>query len=163
MALETTNDGAAPKSLLGLLRALWAPKQGDPYTLQAIEAINGGLGVSIFSDYRGNPIEYDYPTFVGAIGTNDNDLVYTSPDVSAYNSHFIECTAGTVDLEVTLDGTNWNLTPPAVLLHDATAVGTYIATIASGKIGILKMKVKKFRIRQNGATPSNARGASGVM
>jgi len=162
MTIERTLDVTASTSLIGNAQAIWAPKSGDPFTMQLIEAANGGLGAAIFYDYRGNPVEYDYPSFTGAAGTNDNDLVYTSPDVSVYNTHYIECTAGTVDLEVTLDGTNWNTTPPAVLLHDATAVGTYIATIASGKIGILKMKVKKFRIRQNGATAANARGASGV-
>lgn len=163
MAIERTLEATAATSLMGNAQAIWAPKAGDPFTLQLIEAANGGLGVAVFYDYRGNPVEYDYPSWTGAAGVSDNDLVYTSPDVSLYNTHYIECTAGTVDIEVTLDGTNWNTTPAAVLLHDATAVGTYAADIASGKLGQLKMKVKKFRVRQKGATAANARGASGVV
>lgn len=121
---------------------------------------NGNAHVAVKEDYRGLYPNTYYLAFLGSAGTNDNDLVYTSPDVSAYNTHMFECTAGTIDLEVTMDGTNWQTTnPPAVLLHDATAVGTYSLTIAANKIGILKMKCKGVRVRQNGATPSNCRGA----
>jgi len=113
------------------------------------------------SDYRGlYPASY-YQDFTGAAGTNDNDVVYTSGDVSSYNQHVIEATAGTVDIQVSVDGTNWNTTPAAVLLHDdvTTGGGVLSASIASGKVGILKGKYKKIRLLQNGATASNARGA----
>lgn len=109
-------------------------------------------------DYGTWPSSYYLPV-TGAAGTNDNDIVYTSGDVSTYNTHYIECTAGTVDIQVSLDGTNFNNTQAAVLLHDdvTTGGGVKILTIASGKVGILKGKFKKIKVLQNGATASNAR------
>ena len=105
-----------------------------------------------------------YLDLLGTVGVNDNDVVYTSPDVSAYNVHIIECTAGTVDIQVSVDGTNFNTTHAAVLLHDdvTLAGGVFVVTIASGKVGILRGKYRKIKILQNGATASNARGGHGV-
>lgn len=115
-------------------------------------------------DYRGLYPESWRLDFVGAAGVNDNDIVYTSPDVSMYNEHYIESTAGTVDVEICVDGTNFNTaTPPVMLMTDQTAVGTYAATVAVNKIGILKMKCKYIRIRQNGASAANARGSHVVV
>lgn len=153
MATETQLDASAATVLKGLLQALWGPKVGDATILQLVEVINGALATTP---------TLNSTVFTGAAGTNDNDIIYTSGDVSTFNEITIECTAGTIDLEVSLDGTNFNATPPAVLLADATAVGTYSLTIANGKIGILRMHVKKFRIRQNGATAANARGLIGM-
>lgn len=153
MATEIQLDASAATLLKGLFQALWGPKVGDATILQLVEVINGALATTP---------TLNSTAFTGAAGTNDNDIIYTSPDVSAFNEIAIECIAGTVDLEVSLDGTNFNATPPAVLLADATAVGTYSLTIANGKIGILRMHVKKFRIRQNGATAANARGLIGM-
>lgn len=105
-----------------------------------------------------------YIPFTGTAGVNDNDVVYTSTDVSLYDIHVIECTAGTVDIQVTVDGTNYNTTQAAVMLHDdiTTGGGVRILTIASGKIGILRGKYKGIKVLQNGATASNARGGHGV-
>lgn len=114
---------------------------------------------SITSDYRGQYPQTWRLEFTGAVGTNDNDTVYTSPDISMYDTHYIEGTAGTVDVQVSVDGTNFNTTPAVVQLHDATASATYSATIASGKLGILRGKYKAIKILQNGATAANARGA----
>lgn len=162
MAIEFST-GTFATALRGMLQALWAPKSGDSTTMQAIEATGGAIHVAVQYDYRGNPPETKFLQIAAASGVNDNDILFTSPDVSEYNTHYIESTVGTVDLEVSLDGTNWNTaSPPAVLLHDATAVGTYSLTIGANKIGILNMKVTKFRVRQNGATAATARAASGV-
>lgn len=105
-----------------------------------------------------------YLSYTGTAGTNDNDVVYTSTDISAYDFHTIECTAGTVDIQVTVDGTNYNTTQAAVMLHDdvTTGGGVRSVTIASGKVGILRGKYKGIKILQNGATASNARGGHSV-
>ena len=153
MATEIQLDTSALTVLKGLFQALWGPKVGDPKILQLIEVINGALATTP---------TLNSTAFTGAAGTNDNDIIYTSEDISTFNEITIEATAGTVDIEVSLDGTNYNATPVAVLLADATAVGTYNLTITAGKIGILRMHVKKFRIRQNGAVASNARGLIGM-
>lgn len=113
----------------------------------------------IYSAYGDYP-QYLHLPFLGAAGTNDNDVVYTSGDISSYNYHVIECTAGTVDVQISVDGTNWNTTQVAVQLLDDVTTGGGIKslTIASGKVGIISGKVKAMRILQNGATASNARG-----
>lgn len=105
-----------------------------------------------------------YLSYTGTAGTNDNDVVYTSTDISMYDYHTIECTAGTVDIQVTVDGTNYNTTPAAVMLHDdvTTGGGVRSATIASGKVGILRGKFKGIKLLQNGATASNARGGHSI-
>lgn len=118
------------------------------------------VGGQLFED--GKPVVQvgGYSVITGQVaGVSDNDLCYTSGDVSDFAVTVIEAVTGTVDLEVTLDGTYWNTTPPAVLLHDATASGTYSTTIAAGKIGILKGRYKGVRVRQNGATAATIRGA----
>lgn len=138
---------------------------GDKYEYDGnswIQVADNGSGyTSVQADYRGvYPASY-YLNFTGSAGTNDNDVVYTSNDISMYNVHYIEGTAGTVDIQVSVDGTNFNTTQAAVLLHDdvTTGGGVNVLTIASGKIGVLRGKYKKLRILQNGATGSNARGA----
>lgn len=135
-----------------------APRQSGLYAVGGVWIQDGMPVVFIGGDYRGAFPETWFLPFTGQAGTNDNDVVYTSPDISGYGRTVIECTAGTVDIEVSVDGTNWNSTPPAVLLHDATAVGTFSLTIANGKIGIYVARFKKIRVKQNGATASNARG-----
>ena len=117
-----------------------------------------GTDTRISSNVYGAPEYMQYLDILGVAGTNDNDVIYTSPDVSSYNQHVIECTAGTVDIQVSVDGTNFNTLQAAALLMDATAVTTYSLTIASTKIGILSGKFRKIRVLQNGATASNCRG-----
>lgn len=114
-------------------------------------------------DSSANPQNY-YLSALGAQGTNDNDVVYTSPDVTPFGTHTIECTVGTVDIQVTLDGTNWNTTQAAVLLHDdvTTGGGVKVLTIAAGKVGILRGKYKNIRVLQTGAVASNCRVFHGV-
>jgi hypothetical protein len=64
-----------------------------------------------------------------------------------------------------VDGTNWNATAAAMLLHDdvTTGGGVKSLTAASGKVGLLHGKYKKIRVLQNGATASNVRGGHGVI
>jgi len=123
---------------------------------------SGALIASIATN-NANAQNY-YLTAIGTQGVSDNDIIYTSPDISAYSSHSIEGTVGTVDIQVTLDGTNWNTTQAAVTLHDdvTTGGGIKVLTIAVGKIGLLKGKFKNIRILQSGAVASNCRVFHGV-
>lgn len=92
-------------------------------------------------------------------GAADNDILFTALNLDPYSTHIIHATAGTVDVEITIDGTNWtdSATNP-VALEDAhaTAHGTYVLTIAPGKVGIFRGKVSGLRVRQNGATAASA-------
>jgi len=97
-----------------------------------------------------------YVDTTGSAGTNDNDVVYTANDVSMYNTHYIECTAGTIDVDVSIDGTNWIA---AVVGRNivTTGVFTQVNEAASGVCLEIKGKYRKLRVNQKGATASNAR------
>ena len=97
----------------------------------------------------------------GSAGTNDNDVVYTANDVSMYNTHYVECTAGTVDVDVSIDGTNWIA---AVVGRNiaTTGVFTQVNEAASGVCLEIIGKYRKLRVNQKGATASNARIAHTV-
>lgn len=99
-----------------------------------------------------------YLAWTGTAGTNDNDVVYLSGDVSDYDACIIECTAGTVDVDVSLDGTNWIVGVAARSLK-ATAQTTFVTSIASGDAIEVAGHYKLIRVLQAGVTPSNARGA----
>lgn len=93
-------------------------------------------------------------------GVKNGDVLYTSPaDITDFSGAVIECVAGTAEVQVSIDGTNWVAATAAVLLHDATAVTTFIATIAAGKVGQLKGRYRRIRVRQNGASATTIRGA----
>lgn len=92
----------------------------------------------------------------GSAGTNDNDVVYTSGTIDTYNTHYVEATAGTVDVDVSIDGTNWIA---AVVGRNVATTGvfTQVADAASGVCLEIKGVYKKLRVNQKGATASNAR------
>lgn len=99
-----------------------------------------------------------YLSWTGTQGEADNAVVYLSGDVSDYDTCIIECMAGTVDVDVSLDGTNWITTVAARSLK-ATAQTTFVTSIASGGAIEIAGHYKLIRVLQAGATPSNARGA----
>lgn len=117
---------------------------------------------AIYKDYRGLYPESWYLEFLGVAGVNDNDVIYTSPDVSGYNAHYIECTAGTVDVDVTFNGVNWIQAVAGVSLVTTTP-GTRVVSAASGTAIEIRGKFRKIRVLQNGAVASNARGTHGVL
>jgi hypothetical protein len=118
--------------------------------------------VSLQEDIRGAYPESWYLQWIGAAGGADNAVIYTSPDVSAYNVHYIEATAGTIDVDVSLDGTNWIAAVAGVSLITTTPA-TRVVEAASGVCLEIRGKFKAIRVNQKGATASNARGAHGVI
>lgn len=111
--------------------------------------------MSYINDDTGRPT---YLSWTGVVGNGDDAVVYLSDDVSDYDTCIIECTAGTVDVDVSLDGTNWLATVAARSLK-ATAQTTFVTSIASGGAIEVAGHYKLIRVLQAGATPSNARGA----
>jgi hypothetical protein len=105
------------------------------------------------SERTGKP---SYSVHTGVAGADDNDVIYTSGDISDYDVHYIERTAGTVDVDVSFDGTNW---VPAVAMRDlaATASGTFVVSLGANKAGELRGRFAKLRVNQAGGTASNAR------
>lgn len=102
-----------------------------------------------------------YVTVTGTAGTNDNDVVYTSIDISEYSRHYVESTAGTIDVDVSLDGTNWIA---AVVGRNivTTGVFTQVGEAASGICLEINGVYKKLRVNQKGASASNARISHGI-
>jgi len=94
-------------------------------------------------------------TSTGAAQTN-NTVIYTSNDVSIYNTHSIENTSTTdpVDVYVSVDGTNYATLAASVSLHDdvTTGGGVKVVTIPAGKIGVLTGKFRKIQVLKDGAT-----------
>ena len=104
----------------------------------------------------------------GAVGTNDNDTIYESGDVSMYNYHVIEnmsAGAGSCDVFISLDGTNYTGSAAAVELIDdvTTGGGVKVITIPQNKTGILRGKFNKIKVLQDGATAADARIVHGVV
>lgn len=98
-------------------------------------------------------------------GAGDDAVLFTSKenDINASNIHYIETVAGTADVFVSLDGTNFNVTPVAVLLADdvTTGGGVKVTEIAAGKIGILTGAFKAFKVQQKGAVATTVRVTHG--
>ena len=89
-----------------------------------------------------------------AAGAADNAVLYTSPDVSKFNYHIFDNTSGeTVDIWVSVDGTNYAATAASVELIDdvTTGGGIKVIEIATTKTGILRGKFRNVRVIQKGA------------
>jgi hypothetical protein len=87
-------------------------------------------------------------------GAADNAVLYTSPDVSKFNYHIIDNRSGeTVDIWVSVDGTNYAQTAASVRLIDdvTTGDGVNVIDIATTKTGILRGKFRNVRVIQKGA------------
>jgi hypothetical protein len=98
----------------------------------------------------------NYLLITGAAGTNDNDVIYTSGDVSDYDVHYIECIAGTVSWDISFDGVNFVADAVGSSLKSLTSA-TWVVTIASGGAVRVPGAFKAIRVLQAGATASNAR------
>ena len=89
-------------------------------------------------------------------GAADNAVLYTSPDVSKFNYHIFDNRSGeTVDIWVSVDGTNYAQTAASVRLIDDVTAGTSgpinVIDIATTKTGILRGKFRNIRVIQKGA------------
>ena len=121
------------------------------------------ISSSVYGNYP-NTLRLDVPVTTNASAV-ENTVLYTSNDISSYNYHVFECTAGTVDFYVSVDGTNFSAVAASVeALNDVTTGGGIkIITLptASG-VAVLRGKFRKLRIIQDGTTISNVRGFHGV-
>lgn len=88
-------------------------------------------------------------------GTNDNDILVTSDDVTQYSAFMLMSTAGAVDVQVSLDGTNFSTAPLSLQDFGATTTDPVLVT-AAGRVYGFAGKFRKFRILQNGATAASA-------
>ena len=101
-----------------------------------------------------------YVSWAGTAGAADNVIIYTSGDISNYNYHTIAVTGtSSSDVEVTIDGTTWHVASVTLIDNVTTGGGIQVITIPTGKMGYLKGKFKQLRVREDGATDSDAFGA----
>lgn len=87
----------------------------------------------------------------GESSSSDTELVFTTSDVSQYRSFVLMSTAGAMDVEVTLDGTNWITAPLSLIDYGATTTDPVIVTVA-GRLYGFPGQFKQVRCRQNGVT-----------
>jgi hypothetical protein len=88
-------------------------------------------------------------------GVNDNDVLFTTGRMNSYDTFMLESTVGAVDVQVTLDGTNW--TTAALAMTDLGAITSdpVLVTVAGRMYGF-KGKYQQIRVLQNGATAATA-------
>lgn len=94
----------------------------------------------------------DFVKYTGSGGSGDNEIIYTSSDVSKFNYHVIHNgdADGAIDVEASIDnGTTYALVHTQDTQNTALA---YASTIPATEIGILRGKFTNIRIRQAGAT-----------
>lgn len=109
------------------------------------------LCVPAFADVeQGNT----YVRYYGS-GTNDNDVLFTTGDVSQYDACTIMSTTGAVDVFVSLDGTNYATSALAIQDFGATTTDPVLVTVALRPYGWV-YKTRRIRVLQNGATGAAA-------
>lgn len=86
-------------------------------------------------------------------GVSDNDIIVElTGNGDLYSTWQIASTAGAMDIEVSLDGTNYLAAVMALIDLMSTAPSTAVVVTAAGRVYGFKGRYKKVRVRQNGAT-----------
>lgn len=90
-------------------------------------------------------------SIVAIAGVNDNDIIMELDDAESYDEFFFMTVLGAVDVDVSLDGTNF---AAAVAFTDrqSTAPATKVIITAAGLLYSIKGQFKAIRVRQNTAT-----------
>ena len=88
---------------------------------------------------------------LGVDGVNDNDIVIELDNVERYNEFTLMSSAGAMDVDVSLDGTNFAVAIALEDLHSLTPAVREVATTAD-LIFRIQGTIKAIRIRQDGVT-----------
>lgn len=88
-------------------------------------------------------------------GANDNDVLFTTGDMSRYDACTVMSTDGAVDVFVSLDGTNYATSALSLQDLGATSTDPVLVTAADRVYGFV-VKARKIRVLQNGATAASA-------
>lgn len=92
----------------------------------------------------------------GIAGTGDNTIVLETTDVSHFETFTLMSTAGAMDVDVSLDGTNFTTAPLSMADLGSTATAPVIVT-AAGRLYGFRGNYKIIRVRQNaGVAVANA-------
>lgn len=88
--------------------------------------------------------------FKTASGTNDNDVVIQTDDVTAFNTFLLQSTGGAMDVFVSLDGTNYSTAALSLTDLGATTSDPVVVTAANRTYGF-RGSFAAIRVLQNGA------------
>lgn len=88
---------------------------------------------------------------IGVAGVNDNDIVIEVENIERYEEFSLMSTAGSMDVFVSLDGTNFATAPLSLADLGALDTAPVLAT-AANRIYRFRGIFKHLRIRQAGAT-----------
>lgn len=97
-------------------------------------------------NYRGKTLEV-----LGIAGTNDNDIVIELDSVGKFDRFMLSSTAGAMDVDVSLDGTNF-ITAIAMEDEKSTTPQTRVVVTAAAGLYLFQGPIKAVRVRQNGVT-----------
>ncbi len=88
---------------------------------------------------------------VGVAGVDDNDVVIELEDAARFDTFYFMSVAGLLDVDVSLDGTNFVV---AIALTDeqSLAPATKVIITAAGLLYSFRGNFKTVRVRQNTAT-----------
>lgn len=98
---------------------------------------------------------YGRSTRYSGTGTSDNDVLFTTEDVTQFSAFMLMSTTGAVDVQVSLDGTNFSTAALSLQDFGATTTDPVLVT-AAGRVYGFAGKYRKIRVLQNGATAANA-------
>jgi hypothetical protein len=98
------------------------------------------------TDHMGNSLRYK-----AGSGTNNDDIVIQTGDVSQYDEFILQATAGATDVLVSLDGTNYSTAPLSLVDLGAVTSDPVLVTAANRTYAFFGT-FALIRVLQNGAT-----------
>lgn len=89
-------------------------------------------------------------SIIGVDGVNDNDIVMEVSDAEPYDEFFLGTLLGIVDVDVSLDGTNFIA---AIALNDESSLTPATKVVVTAAAGLYSFRgnFKVVRVRQNTA------------
>lgn len=90
-------------------------------------------------------------------GVNTGDVIASITDDALHNDTWeLASTGGAMEIEVSLDGTNYLASKLALLDMTSTTPSTMVVATTAGKIAAFRGKFRAIRIKQTGATAVTA-------
>lgn len=85
-------------------------------------------------------------------GTNDGDIVIQLDNIESFDTYMLQSTAGSMEVFVSLDGTNYSTAPLSLLDLGANTAITLALSTTANRTFAFRGKYKSIRVQQNGAT-----------
>lgn len=107
------------------------------------------------TDARATVADFGEYVAYSGVGVSDNDLLFTTGAMGKFDACMLMSTAGSVDVEVSIDGTNFSTSALSLQDFGASTNDPVLFTVANRVYGFVG-KYSKIRVRQNGATAATA-------